>query len=37
MTYALARTPEEYERLRAQARAWEPSTTRLFDRLGLRP
>jgi SAM-dependent methyltransferase len=37
MTYALARTPEEYERLRAQARAWEPATVRLFDRLDLAP
>jgi SAM-dependent methyltransferase len=35
--YALARTPEEYERLRAQARTWEPSTARLLDRLGVGP
>jgi SAM-dependent methyltransferase len=35
--YALARTPEEYERLRAQARVWEPATARLLDRLGLGP
>ena len=35
--YALARTPEEYERLRAQARVWEPGTARLLDRLGLEP
>jgi SAM-dependent methyltransferase len=35
--YALARTPEEYERLRTQARAWEPATARLLDRLGLAP
>jgi SAM-dependent methyltransferase len=33
--YALARTPEEYERLRAQARVWEPTTTRLLDRIGI--
>ena len=31
-TYALARTPEEYERLRAQARVWEDATLRLLDR-----
>jgi ubiquinone/menaquinone biosynthesis C-methylase UbiE len=35
--YALERTPEEYERLRAQARAWEPATGRLFDQVGLAP
>jgi ubiquinone/menaquinone biosynthesis C-methylase UbiE len=35
--YALARTPAEYERLRQQARAWEPATARLLDRLGLGP
>jgi ubiquinone/menaquinone biosynthesis C-methylase UbiE len=35
--YALARTPEEYERLRSQARVWEPATARLLDRLGLAP
>jgi len=29
--YALARTAEEYERLRAQASAWEPATARLLD------
>ena len=33
--YALARTPQEYERLRAQSRVWEPATSRLFDQLGL--
>jgi len=33
--YALRRTPEEYERLRAQARVWEESTGRLLDRVGL--
>jgi 2-polyprenyl-3-methyl-5-hydroxy-6-metoxy-1,4-benzoquinol methylase len=35
--YALARTPEEYERLRAQARVWEAATGRLLDRVGLVP
>lgn len=35
--YALRRTPEEYERLRAQARVWEASTGRLMDRIGLAP
>jgi ubiquinone/menaquinone biosynthesis C-methylase UbiE len=35
--YALARTPEEYERLRTQARGWEDATARLLDRTGLRP
>jgi ubiquinone/menaquinone biosynthesis C-methylase UbiE len=33
--YALGRTPQEYDRLRAQARAWETATTRLFDQVGL--
>ncbi|WP_433375701.1 class I SAM-dependent methyltransferase [Actinoplanes sp. CA-142083] len=33
--YALLRTPEEYERLRAQARVWETATGRLLDRIGL--
>jgi ubiquinone/menaquinone biosynthesis C-methylase UbiE len=33
--YALARTPQEYERLRAQSRVWEPATSRLFDQVGL--
>ncbi|GAA4609157.1 SAM-dependent methyltransferase [Actinoplanes octamycinicus] len=33
--YALGRTPEEYERVRAQARLWEPDTARLLDRLGV--
>jgi SAM-dependent methyltransferase len=32
--YALERTPREYERLRAQARMWEPATARLLDRVG---
>jgi SAM-dependent methyltransferase len=35
--YALARTPEEYERLRAQARLWEPVTARMLDHVGLAP
>ena len=35
--YALARTPDEYQRLRAQARVWEEATVRLLDRVGLRP
>jgi SAM-dependent methyltransferase len=35
--YALERTPEEYERLRAQARVWEPATGRLFDQVALAP
>jgi SAM-dependent methyltransferase len=35
--YALARTPEEYERLRAQARVWEPATEGLLERLGVGP
>lgn len=33
--YALRRAPEEYERLRAQARMWEAATGRLLDRIGL--
>ncbi|WP_030439915.1 SAM-dependent methyltransferase [Actinoplanes subtropicus] len=33
--YALRRTPEEYERLRLQARVWEEATGRLLDRVGL--
>jgi ubiquinone/menaquinone biosynthesis C-methylase UbiE len=35
--YALERTPDEYERLRAQARVWEPATGRLFDQVALAP
>lgn len=35
--YVLARDATEYERLRAQAQAWEPATERLFDRVGLAP
>ena len=33
--YALGRSAEEYERLRAQARVWEAATGRLLDRVGL--
>jgi ubiquinone/menaquinone biosynthesis C-methylase UbiE len=33
--YALGRTPEEYERLRGQARVWEAATGRLLDQVGL--
>jgi SAM-dependent methyltransferase len=33
--YALGHTPEEYERLRMQARVWETATGRLLDQLGL--
>ena len=33
--YVLGRSPEEYERLRAQARVWEAATGRLLDRVGL--
>jgi ubiquinone/menaquinone biosynthesis C-methylase UbiE len=35
--YALARAPEEYERLRAQSRVWETPTTRVLDEVGLAP
>ena len=35
--YALGRTPEEYERLRAQSRVWEAATGRLLDQIGLAP
>jgi ubiquinone/menaquinone biosynthesis C-methylase UbiE len=33
--YALARTSQEYERLRAQSRAWEAATSRLLDQVAL--
>src|ERR1700733_15514621 len=36
-TYALGHTPEEYERLRMQARAWEVATGRLLDQVVLGP
>jgi SAM-dependent methyltransferase len=35
--YALERTPEEYERLRIQARVWEPATRRVLDAVGVTP
>jgi ubiquinone/menaquinone biosynthesis C-methylase UbiE len=35
--YALGRTPEEYERLRTQARVWDSATGRLLDQVGLAP
>ncbi len=35
--YALGHTPEEYERLRGQARVWEAATGRLLDQVGLAP
>jgi SAM-dependent methyltransferase len=35
--YALGRTPQEYERLRAQARTWEAATARVLDQIGLAP
>ena len=33
--YALGCTPQEYERLRAQSRAWETATSRLLDQVAL--
>jgi SAM-dependent methyltransferase len=35
--YVLRRDATEYERLRAQARAWQPATNRVFDQVALRP
>jgi ubiquinone/menaquinone biosynthesis C-methylase UbiE len=35
--YALGHTPEEYERLRMQARVWDAATGRLLDGIGLGP
>jgi SAM-dependent methyltransferase len=35
--YALGHTPEEYTRLRMQARMWEVATGRLLDEVGLGP
>lgn len=35
--YSLARAAEEYERLRAQARAWGAPTERMLDEVGLAP
>ena len=37
VSYALARTPQEYDRLRGQSRAWEAATGRLLDQVGLAP
>ena len=34
-SYALARSPQEYERLRIQSRAWEAATSRLLDQVAL--
>lgn len=34
--YALGNSHDEYERLRVQARMWEPATARLLDRIGLK-
>ena len=34
--YALGRSADEYERVRRQALAWEPATTTLLDKLGVR-
>jgi SAM-dependent methyltransferase len=36
-TYLLGKTTAEYERLRAQARVWEPATAALLDRTGIGP
>ena len=33
--YVLERSPQEYERLRAQARMWNHATSRAFDEVGL--
>jgi ubiquinone/menaquinone biosynthesis C-methylase UbiE len=33
--YSLGHTPQEYERLRAQARMWDAATGRLLDQIGL--
>jgi ubiquinone/menaquinone biosynthesis C-methylase UbiE len=35
--YSLGHTPEEYERLRQQARVWDAATGRLLDEVGLGP
>ena len=34
-TYSLGHTPQEYERLRAQARIWEGATARVLDQVGV--
>jgi ubiquinone/menaquinone biosynthesis C-methylase UbiE len=36
-TYSLGHAPEEYERLRAQARMWEQATARLLDHVAVGP
>jgi SAM-dependent methyltransferase len=35
--YVLARTSDEYRRLRLQSAIWEPATARFLDRVGIRP
>lgn len=35
--YILGRTSEEYQRLRWQARLWEPITARVLDQVGIGP
>jgi ubiquinone/menaquinone biosynthesis C-methylase UbiE len=35
--YALSRTPQEYERLRTQARVWAGATGRVLDQVGVVP
>lgn len=35
--YVLGRTSEEYQRLRWQARLWEPTTARVLDQVGIGP
>jgi SAM-dependent methyltransferase len=35
--YVMGRTPEEYERLRQQARTWQDATTTLLDHVALGP
>ncbi|MEM7127856.1 MAG: methyltransferase domain-containing protein [Chloroflexota bacterium] len=35
--YVLSRTSEEYQRLRVQAKLWEPITARLLQQVGLAP
>src|SRR5215470_3224627 len=35
--YALGHSPQEYDRLRTQARVWEDTTGKLLDQVGLGP
>lgn len=35
--YVMGRTSEEHQRLRAQARMWEPATRKVLEQAGLRP